>query len=81
MVERHHALAPFLVVESKGTLNRGRSALLIKRVDQKSLAHLSGGTCKFAQHQYPVTFELAGDIFFCHKIHTIAQGSDPTDIS
>jgi hypothetical protein len=38
MVKRHHALAPFLVIESEGALNRGRSALLIKGVDQKSLA-------------------------------------------
>ena len=76
-MECRHALAPFLFIESQRTLDCGCSALLIKGIDEKRLAHFGSGTRKFAQHQYSVTFGLAGNIFFCD--HLIPSRGDPTE--
>src|SRR5207253_9434584 len=62
VVQRRHAQAPFLLLKSERTLDRGRGAFCIKALNKERLTHFGRGARKFAQYQHSITIRLAGNI-------------------
>src|SRR5215831_10283124 len=72
MVKSRHAQGAFLAIHGEGTADRGGRSLFIIGIDQERLTHLGGSASKLAQHQNTISIGLAGNVFLCDQVHSIA---------